>query len=258
MAHSGILEQMTIREVQDLAPNVGLIPIGSTEPHGPALPYGTDAFVAEAVAYGAVRQANEQGARAVCLPVQRISLNNNFRQLPFACRVSVPTFMAMLTDLVEFLGGEGVSRIVILNTHGGNPEVIKATLRHLARHDAPFVCLYTRGSGASAAAWRQIEHPSDHAGESEASQMLHLHPDWVHEDRLGDYPTHQADCAALRGDRAYWVRPWHRYMPAACGGEARQATADKGRALIEAEVAGLAEFLVELSLAGPMAEFPYA
>ena len=39
---SGILEEMTIDDVRALKPNVALIPIGSTEPHGPALPFGTD------------------------------------------------------------------------------------------------------------------------------------------------------------------------------------------------------------------------
>ena len=48
---SGILEEMTIDDVRSLAPNVAVIPIGSTEPHGPALPYGTDNFQVEYVAH---------------------------------------------------------------------------------------------------------------------------------------------------------------------------------------------------------------
>jgi len=119
---SGILEEMTIDDVRSLAPNVAVLPIGSTEPHGPALPYGTDNFQVEYVAYGGTRKANEIGGRVVCLPTQRVSLNNNFRAFPFACRMQVPTFMNLLKDLVAMCRAENVHRIVFINGHGGNPD----------------------------------------------------------------------------------------------------------------------------------------
>ena len=56
---------------------------------------------------------------------------------------------------------------------------------------------------------------------------------------------------------AYYVRPWHLFMPASCGGEARYSTADKGRQVVEASAAGLAQFLLALSAAEGSEQFPY-
>jgi hypothetical protein len=41
---SGIIEEMTVEDVERLDPEVVVIGFGSTEPHGPHLPYGTDVF----------------------------------------------------------------------------------------------------------------------------------------------------------------------------------------------------------------------
>lgn len=257
MALSGILEEMTIDEVRALRPNVAVIPIGSTEPHGPALPYGTDSFRAEGVVTRAVPLANQRGGRVICLPTQRISLNNNFRKLPFACRLAVPTFMKLIEDLVEFLAADGIERIVIVNSHGGNPEVIQATLRHLARRDGPFVCLLHGGQCAGQEARAVIAKPSAHAGEGEASEVLYLRPELVAADKLGDHPQVPPDFTPLTEAGAYYVRPWHRFMPSSCGGDARGASAEKGKTLIESSAEGLAAFLVALSQADGMDEFPY-
>ncbi|MBI2300750.1 MAG: creatininase family protein [Armatimonadetes bacterium] len=253
----GILEEMTITEVQALRPHVAVIPVGSTEPHGPALPYGTDSYRVEGICYPAVCRAVAEGARVICLPPLRISLNNNFRAFPFACRMSVPSFMSVLGDLVEFLEADGVRRIVIVNGHGGNPEAIQATLRHLARRDGAFLCLLSAEQCAAAEARSVIEHGSPHAGEMESSEMLHLRGELVHAERLGDAPVVPPEFDALAEVGAWYVRPWHLFMPESRGGEARGSTAEKGRVLVEAAVAGLAEFLVKLSGAAERAGWPW-
>lgn len=257
MSCSGILEELTIAEVRALAPNVAVIPIGSTEPHGPGLPYGTDSFRAEGVVYRAVPRANDRGGRVLALPTQRISLNNNFRRFPFACRMSVPTFMALLEDLVDFLAADGIERVVIVNAHGGNPEVIEATLRHLARRDGPFVCLLGAGQCSAKTTAGVVQHPSIHAGESETAQVMYLRPELVDESQLSDPAPQPPDFAPLTDTGAYYVRPWHRLMPESRAGEARTATAESGATLIETEADALADFLVALSQADGYGEFPY-
>lgn len=257
MPCSGILEELTVSEVRTLAPNVAVIPIGSTEPHGPGLPYGTDSFRAEGLVYRAVPRANERGGRVLALPTQRISLNNNFREFPFACRMSVPTFMALLEDLVDFLAADGIDRIVIVNAHGGNPEVIQATLRHLARRDGPFVCLLHAGQCGASASAGVIEHPSSHAGESETAQILYLRPELVNTAALSDPQEMRPDFRPLEEVGAYFVRPWHRLMPQCRAGEARTATAAKGETLIETDADALADFLAALSNSEGYDEFPY-
>ena len=254
---SGILEEMTIDDVRSLAPNVAVIPIGSTEPHGPALPYGTDNFQVEYVAYGGTRKANELGGRVVCLPTQRVSLNNNFRAFPFACRLQVPTFMNLLKDLVAMCRTENVHRIVFINGHGGNPDAIRATQRDLAAQDNLFTCLIGTGSCASEDAKAIWENRSDHAGEEETSQILFLRPELVRENLIANNPRQYPKLKTLREFDIHFVRPWHLYLPTSAGGDARKASAQKGETVLNSAVEGTGRFLAELSQAEDSETFPY-
>lgn len=255
--YSGILEEMTIDQVRGLDPDVAVIPIGSTEPHGPALPYGTDSYRAEAIACGATREANGRGGRVICLPTVRVSLNNNFRAFPFACRMAVPTFMALLKDLVKMCEADDIEKVVFVNAHGGNPDVIRAAMRDLAADDGAFVCMIQASSCASPEARRVCEKPSDHAGEEETSQMLYLRPDLVRKEKIGDNPWRQPELGVLTEFQVDFVRPWHLYMPASAGGDASLATREKGKIVIDSSIEGTGRFLAELSRADRHSSFPY-
>lgn len=257
MALSGILEEMTIDDVRALNPNVCVFPIGSTEPHGPALPYGTDSFQVEATSYGGARAANAAGGRVLCFPTQRVSLNNNFRAFPFACRMQVPTFMSLLKDLVEMCEAEGVRRFVFVNGHGGNPDVIRAVQRDLAAKDGIFTCMISSTSCASEEARAVWEHRSDHAGEEETSQVMHLRPELVKEDFIADNPRHRPKVQAINDFKVDFVRPWHLYIPVSAGGDARKASAEKGKVVIESAIEGMGRLFAELSLAEDTETFPY-
>lgn len=255
---SGVLEELTIDEVRRLNPNLCVLPVGSTEPHGSALPYGTDTFRAEHLCYAATRCANEAGARVLALPAFRISLNNNFRAFPFACRLQVRTFMSVLTDTIEMCEAEGVKRIVIVNGHGGNPDVIRAVQRDLASRDGAFVCLLTPRGCASNEALSVYEHHSDHAGEEETSEMLHIRPNLVRTELIGNQPVRPPSVEVLRSFPVDFVKPWHLYLPVSAGGDSRKASAEKGRIVVESSIEGLTRFLSELSGAPDTETFPYA
>lgn len=254
---SGILEELTVDDVRDLKPNLAIIPIGSTEAHGPALPYGTDTFQVREMVYGATPLANARGARAVCLPPLPISLNNNARAFPFACRLGVETFMRVLGDIVDQCLADGVRRIIFVNGHGGNPDVIHAVERDLAARDGLFVCsvnAYDMGAPDAVAVWSS---PSDHAGEEETSYMLAIRPDLVRSEHLADFPQHQPKLQALSKYPVHFVRPWHRYLPVSAGGDATTASAEKGRAVLDSIITRLADLFTELSQAPDTEAFPY-
>ena len=255
--YSGILEDMTIDDVCDLQANVCVIPIGSTEPHGPALPYGTDSYRAEVACYGGTRRANELGGRVICLPTQRISLNNNFRAFPFACRMAVRTFMSLIGDLVEMCESEGVRRVVIVNAHGGNPDAIRASMRDLSSRDGAFVCLIHATTCASPEAQQVWENRSDHAGEEETSQILYLRPELVREDKITDNPRVNPVVDVLKEFKTEFVRPWHLYLPTSAGGDARKSSAEKGQIVYESAIDGMGRFLAGLSKAPDSETFPY-
>ncbi len=260
-AVSGILTEMTIDEVRSLSPEVVVLPIGSTEPHGPHLPYGTDTFQVEGVARRAVVHANQRAGRVLLYPTLPISNNVNFQAFPFACRVSVRTLMLTVLDIIEALEQDGVRKVVLLNGHGGNPDTLRATIReHVGRRrpgEGAFVCLLQDDSLLPASVKGMIEHRSDHAGEGETSRMLHLRPDLVRQEHFDAFPVMTPGLEALADGRVFHVRPWHGYLPVSAGGETRRSSAEKGKALIEQGALAIADFLVELSNAPMHDLFPF-
>ena len=250
----GLLEEMTIDEVRAFQPEVVVLPLGSTEPHGPHLPLGTDTYQVTALGRLAVEQANERGARALLYPALPITNNVNFRKFPFALRMGVRTLMTVLVDIVTQCRDDGIRKVVILSGHGGNPAAIDAAVREIAgMDDMPFVC-WTGGFSPDDFE-SPIEHASDHGGESETSRMLWIRPDLVRRDQLADNPFGKLSVPSL--DKARFVRPWHLYVPVSAGGETRASSAEKGRAVTQANAQGLSQLLVELSEAPYSERFPY-
>lgn len=257
MTISGLLEEMTIDQVRAFEPQVGVIGIGSTEPHGPHLPYGTDTYLLESILIPAVRQANALGGRVLLLPLLPISLNNNMRAFPYALKFSVPTFMQMLHDLTATFEKEGVNKIVLINSHGGNPDVLRAFQRDAMQRDGPFIAMLNVYETAAEVSKEQITHPSDHAGEWETSLMLTYRPDLVYTEHLADNPPTPVQVDCLTRLPVHFVRPWHRYLPRSAGGDCRASSAEKGAAIRAAAVEEIAAFLKELSDAPWSPAFPY-
>lgn len=253
-AFPGLLEEMTMEEVRRFKPEVVVLPLGSTEPHGPHLPYGTDTWQVTRLARLAVETANAEGARALLYPALPITNNANFRELPFALRIGIRTLMTVIVDIVTQCREDGIRKVVIVNGHGGNSETVPAALREISgMDDMPFVC--TAAPKPPPGFENPIVHPSDHGGESETSRMLWIRPDLVREDRLKDLPVSEPAFEGLK--QANFVRPWHLYLPEGAGGETREASAEKGKTVIETSAKALAEFLVELSNAEMDDWFPY-
>lgn len=261
-AQSGILEEMTIEDVEAFDPEIVLFGIGSTEPHGPHLPYGTDVFQVDALCRRTVTRANDRGARVLMYPTLPIGNNVNFKAYPFACRIGVRTLMNVVLDIVEAIEEEGVRKIVLVNGHGGNTDTLRATLReHTGRHspgEGAFLCLTGAVGSPSGDAEDVIEYPSPHGGESETSRMMHLRPDLVREEEFDEFPMREPTVEGLDSDRVEFVPPWHSFLPESAGGETRASSAEKGEAIIDGAADWLADFLVELDVAEIQDDFPYS
>lgn len=93
-----------------------IIPLGSTEQHGPHLPLGTDFFTTQYFVDGMA----ERSYPAIITPVLPIGFADYHSDFPGTLSLSYNTLVTVVTEICNKLIGYGVDHILFFNTHGGN------------------------------------------------------------------------------------------------------------------------------------------
>lgn len=243
-----VLSEVTWTTVREDAYDVAILPWGATEAHNHHLPYGTDCYETEAVAEEAARKAWERGARVVVLPVMPFGVNTQQMDIPLTMNMKPSTQAVVLGDVVESLEAHGVSKLLVLNGHGGND--FRQMIRELQTRTPLFLC--TTNWWTVPGLTHLFEEPGDHAGELETSLMMHLHPDLVRPlEEAGPGRARDWKVTALRERWAWAPRQWTRVTDDTGVGDPAAATPGKGATYFEALTTKLADFLVELNAMDP-------
>ena len=165
-----------------------VIPIGSTEQHGPTGLIGTDAICPETIAGG----LSEQGV--LVGPTLSVGMAQHHLSFPGSITLRPATLMAVIRDVVESLSVQGFRRFLFLNGHGGNIATVNAAFADLyadaslsGRRSGLRLELFnwfqgTRARRLSAELFGDAE--GSHATPSEVSLTWYAHPDRARDDRL--------------------------------------------------------------------------
>lgn len=243
-----ILAETDWKTVSATRYDVAVLPWGATEAHNLHLPYATDTIQSEAVAAEAARIAWEAGARVIVLPPMPFGVQTGQLDIPLCINVNPSTQAALLADVAYSLAEQGISRLVILNGHGGND--FKPMIRELQPDVPVFLCTLEWYRCLDARAY--FEQPGDHAGELETSVLLHLRPDLVRPlDEAGDGAARGFRISGLRDGWVWAPRQWTAVSADTGVGDPRAATAEKGERFFTDATRRIAQFLIELSSADP-------
>ncbi|WP_227375496.1 creatininase family protein [Haladaptatus halobius] len=172
------LSDATWTEADAVETSLALLPVGSTEQHGPHAPLGTDRLNAEAVADAA---AEAYDGDVVVAPPVSVGVSEEHRQFAGTLWVSEETFRQYVRETVASLAHHGWNRVVLVNGHGGNVAALREVAGKITRHDASYAVSFT---------WFEAvgDHRSDmgHAGTLETALLRHAHPELVREDRIDE------------------------------------------------------------------------
>ncbi|NVN13032.1 creatininase family protein [Nguyenibacter vanlangensis] len=247
-------QDMKSREFRALSPHtVAILPVAAIEQHGPHLPVYVDACINRGLLDLALARAPDH-LPVTALPMQAVGKSDEHIAYPGTLTLSAQTLTSVLLDLGASVARAGVRRLVLLNSHGGQPQILDIVARELRRTHQMFVV--TVG-------WGRFGVPDGlfdadelrfgiHGGDVETSLMLHLRPDLVDMARAGNFvPWPQEMAKDFR-----WLEAegrvgfgWHTQdlHPSGAAGNAANATAEKGRLIAERQVAGFLELLAEIA-----------
>ncbi len=216
-----------------------ILPIGSTEQHGPTGLIGTDSICAETIAKGV-----GEATGALVAPTIAVGMAQHHMGFSGSITLRPSTLIAVLRDIVQSLARHGFERFYFVNGHGGN----------IATVTAAFSEIYAAGSLSSAdppaircrlRSWWQPREVSQlarelfgdaegsHATPSEVSVTQFAYPDAIKSAAL-DPPV------APRGDFADAADYRRKFPDGRIGSNPALATPEAGRRLYEAAVAALA------------------
>jgi creatinine amidohydrolase/Fe(II)-dependent formamide hydrolase-like protein len=174
-----VLQEMTWTDVQEYLKtgDMVIIPLGSTEQHGPHLPLGTDF-------YEALEGAKMISARTgvVVAPVLMAGYSVYHSGFPGTLSLKPETMARVLVETAEMLIKYGFHRIMFFNYHGGNT-VVESMAIHRINHTTKAVAVRI-GIGAPFFEREELPAPFDfHSGIGETSVMLYLKPELVKMER---------------------------------------------------------------------------
>lgn len=166
------------------AAEVGLVPVGAIEQHGPHLPTGTDTIVAEAVC----RRAGELSGAAV-LPAIPVGCSyGHGTVLPGTLSLSPQLLDAVVQQYATWAYQSGLTRLLFVNAHFGNVGALYTATDHLRlfRPDLRVGTVDWWSADPDVQAEVLRDGADIHANRAETSMMLAIAPDLVRTDRMSD------------------------------------------------------------------------
>jgi creatinine amidohydrolase len=247
----------TTREFDDLDPEatIAVLPIAAIEQHGPHLPVSTDSTIMQGMLETVIAEVPHDLDIRI-LPVQTVGKSNEHQHAPGTLTIPATTLIDHWVELGHSIARAGVRKMVIVNSHGGNEEIMGIVARELRVRARMF---------AVKTSWMRFGFPDGlfsaderaygiHGGDVETSLMLHFRPELVAMDKAEDFVSAvtraETEFELLRhtGTHAFaWIAS--DLNAAGAVGEAAKATAAKGRRTARHQAEGFVKLMMDVRAA---------
>lgn len=234
------------------ADTVAVLPVAAIEQHGPHLPVYVDACLNEGVVAHAITLLPPE-LPVTFLPMQAVGKSNEHLAFPGTLSLSAETIIRLWTEIGECVNRAGLRKLVLFNSHGGQPQIMDIVARDLrVRLEMLVVCAGSHSFGTPAGDFsdEELQH-GIHGGAVETSMMLALRPDLVQMDKAENFAPLSI---ALAKDYRYLTPEgrigfgWQAQdlHPSGACGNALDADAERGARSVEHAAQGLVALLREV------------
>ncbi|MBP1920426.1 creatininase family protein [Youngiibacter multivorans] len=175
--------------------NIAIIPVGSTEQHGPAGPLGVDSYAAIAIAEDAAKKSN-----VLVTPPLWFSDSPHHLEFPGTISLRPATLISVIKDIVHSLERNGFKKFILINGHKGtNLPALTLACREIQQYELPHVRMALTDplflcTNAGQLKGTSTEH---HAGVLEISHVMYKFPGLVKEDKR---PSEDVNLEDVFGD----------------------------------------------------------
>lgn len=248
-----------LRSRGEAARTIAVLPVAATEQHGPHLPLRVDTVLVDGIVAATLNHLPVE-LPVLFLPTQAVGLSPEHARFPGTLTLKNETILRLWTDMAESVAATGITKLVLFNSHGGNVSVMDLVARDLrARLDMlvysvswfNLPLIDAQGQDVQALFSADEHRFGIHGGDIETSMMLALEPtlvDMAQARHFASAAQARAGRFDILGNGKSAKLGWQTqdYNPAGAVGDAAHATAEKGRALVDAAGLALARLLAEV------------
>ncbi|HIU43548.1 MAG TPA: creatininase family protein [Candidatus Ventrousia excrementavium] len=242
-------DNLNTRELKALSEQqaIVLLPVGSTEQHGPHLPVGCDNLMATGMSERIAAELNRRGKPCVVAP--SIAVANSTHHMSFCGSMTLraETYMHLLFDYCRSIASHGFRKIVIVNGHGGNVAPTETALIEIneALGFPVYFTGYWKGDKTAQSDILESQTGMIHACEGETSLLWALDEEWIdpiYKETKGNpgYPLEAEEDGTLSTFHRMEAHTENGVM-----GNAWLASREKGEKMVERMVKGMADVLCD-------------
>lgn len=236
-----------IAALPDKARTPVILTTAAIEQHGPHLPVGMDAMLAHAWLDLALPRLDDATPCLVAPPIT-VGKSTEHRGFPGTLTIGGPLLAGLIRSVALQLETWGFRHLVVLNTHGGNIQVVRSCLREIRFQTQVRTALLSPAFSPPVGEHERTH--GFHAGRVETAWMLALTPDLVKSDLANrEFPATAGSPGELRAEAAPAIFSWITSDLSRSGtiGDATLATAEDGHAWLDAGATALAESITALA-----------
>lgn len=251
-----IWDELTSREIDRLDRNTPVVlPITATEQHGPHLPLATDRFIGEFIA----KKLNESiSDQVLILPSVSVGYSEHHMDFAGTLTQTHKSFIQQVAGIIESAIRHGFTRILLLNSHGGNQAVGQVITERVGSQNPGIHITLATWWQLAANELKEITETGQggvgHAGEFETSLMLFIAPHLVRKKYI-EQGTNTATFSWAEGDmlrapQASYYQSMKVKAPNGVFGNPTFASKEKGEKIIERILSTLEQMVLDLSATG--------
>jgi len=226
--------------------DVALLPVGAIEQHGPHLPLDCDAFDADYLAKKVAEKC--RSPRPLVLPLISYGVSYHHEDFSGTLSVNPETLSQMVYDIGMSAVKHGITKLVIVNGHGGNSPALHFAAQMINRDAHIFTCVDT-GESSDPDIYGMADTPNDvHAGEIETSTSLATRPQMVRSNKIKKFvPRFSSRYLDFTSKRSVgWYAHTSKISPSGVMGDPTLGSREKGERMWKVMIENLAAFVEEL------------